>query len=320
MSRRARDMLLYVARRLVTGLVLALLVTLITFLLLAPSFDAIVGNRLGAGATAESIRAMKTQMGLDRPVLAQYSDWLAHVARGDLGASFFTGERVGHTVGQHLGVTMSIVLVTLLLSVAFSVALGVTAAWRGGVVDRVVQGVSLTGHLVPNLLIAIALVYLLSIRLDLLPATGFTPLTDDPAAWARSIAIPVTALLIASMAGLTAQIRGTMIDELRKDYVRTLRTRGIPTRSIVLRHALRNASGPALTVLSFEFIAMLGGALIIEKVFAIPGFGSYAFDASLQGDVPVIMGITLFAVLLVVVVNLAVDLVNGWLNPKARVL
>jgi len=130
----------------------------------------------------------------------------------------------------------------------------------------------------------------------------------------------VTALLIASMAGLTAQIRGTMIDELRKDYVRTLRTRGIPTRSIVLRHALRNASGPALTVLSFEFIAMLGGALIIEKVFAIPGFGSYAFDASLQGDVPVIMGITLFAVLLVVVVNLAVDLVNGWLNPKARVL
>ncbi|MEV5357329.1 ABC transporter permease [Streptomyces sp. NPDC052693] len=313
-------MLLYVARRLVTGLVLALLVTLITFLLLAPSFDAIVGNRLGAGATAESIRAMKTQMGLDRPVLTQYSDWLAHVARGDLGDSFFTGERVGHTVAQHLGVTMSIVLVTLLLSVAFSVALGVTAAWRGGVVDRVVQGVSLTGHLVPNLLIAIALVYLLSIRLDLLPATGFTPLTDDPAAWARSIAIPVTALLIASMAGLTAQIRGTMIDELRKDYVRTLRTRGIPTRSIVLRHAMRNASGPALTVLSFEFIAMLGGALIIEKVFAIPGFGSYAFDASLQGDVPVIMGITLFAVLLVVVVNLAVDLVNGWLNPKARVL
>ncbi|HWU12329.1 MAG TPA: ABC transporter permease [Streptomyces sp.] len=313
-------MLLYVARRLATGLVLALLVTLITFLLLAPSFDAIVGNRLGAGATAESIRAMKTQMGLDRPVLAQYSDWLARVARGDLGDSFFTGERVGHTVGQHLGVTMSIVLVTLALSVAFSVALGVTAAWRGGIADRVVQAVSLTGHLVPNLLVAIALVYLLSIRLGLLPATGFTPLTDDPATWARSIVIPVTALLIASMAGLTAQIRGAMTDELRKDYVRTLRTRGIPARSIILRHALRNASGPALTVLSFEFIAMLGGALIIEKVFAIPGFGSYAFDASLQGDVPVIMGITLFAVLLVVVVNLAVDLVNGWLNPKARIL
>jgi peptide/nickel transport system permease protein len=313
-------MLLYVARRLVAGLVLAVLVTFITFLLLVPSFDSIVGSKLGLGATAESIQQMKAQMGLDRPVLSQYGDWLAHAVRGDLGTSFFSGEEVGRTVRQHLGVTLSIVLVTLLLSVVISVTLGVLAAWRGGRVDRVVQAVSLTGHLVPNLLIAIGLVYVLAIRLKWLPATGFTEVTEDPVAWAKSIVIPVIALLVASVAGVTAQIRGAMIDELRKDYVRTLRTRGIRTRSIVLRHALRNAAGPALTVLSFEFIAMLGGALIIEKVFAIPGFGSYAFDASLQGDVPIIMGITLFAVLLVVVVNLAVDLVNGWLNPKARII
>ncbi|MET9972196.1 ABC transporter permease, partial [Streptomyces sp. NPDC006356] len=317
--RRVRHMLLYVARRLASALVLALLVTLITYLLLAPSFDGIVANRLGSAATPEAVRALKAEMGLDRPVLTQYLDWLAHAVRGDLGSSYATGEDVSHAVQQHLGVTLSIVVVTLLLTVAVSVTLGVLAAWRGGVVDRLVQGVSLTGHLVPNLLIAIALVYLLAIRTKLLPATGFTPLAEDPVAWARSIVIPVLALLVASVAGLTAQIRGTMIDELRKDYVRTLRTRGIPTRSIVLRHALRNAAGPALTVLSFEFIAMFGGALIIEKVFAIPGFGSYAFDASLQGDVPVVMGITLFAVMLVVVVNLAVDLVNGWLNPKARI-
>jgi peptide/nickel transport system permease protein len=312
-------MLLYVVRRLASGLVLAVLVTLITFLLLAPSFDGIAGNRLGAAATPETIRAMKAEMGLDRPVPVQYLDWLSDTVRGDLGTSLFSGEPVGHAVGQHLGVTLSIVVVTLLLTVVISVALGVLAAWRGGAVDRVVQAVSLTGHLVPNLITAIGLVYLLAIRLRLLPATGFTPVTEDPGRWARSIVIPVIALLIAGVAGLTAQIRGTMIDELRKDYVRTLRTRGIPTRSVVLRHALRNAAGPALTVLSFEFIAMLGGALIIEKVFAIPGFGGYAFDASLQGDVPVIMGITLFAVLLVVSVNLLVDLVNGWLNPKARI-
>ncbi|XVQ14488.1 ABC transporter permease [Spirillospora sp. CA-255316] len=312
-------MVRYVARRLGSGLVLAVLVTLITFLLLAPSFDGIVGNRLGAAATPEAIRAMKAELGLDRPVLIQYADWLSNTVRGELGTSLFSGEPVRHAVGQHLSVTLSIVVVTLLLTVLISVALGVLAAWRGGVVDRVVQTVSLTGHLVPNLIIAIGLVYLLAIRLRLLPATGFTPVTEDPGRWARSIVIPVIALLIAGVAGLTAQIRGTMIDELRKDYIRTLRTRGISTRSVVLRHALRNAAGPALTVLSFEFIAMLGGALIIEKVFAIPGFGSYAFDASLQGDVPVIMGITLFAVLLVVSVNLLVDLVNGWLNPKARI-
>jgi peptide/nickel transport system permease protein len=111
-----------------------------------------------------------------------------------------------------------------------------------------------------------------------------------------------------------------MIDELHKDYVRTLRTRGIGTRSIVLKHVLRNAAGPALTVLSLEFLTMLGGALIIESVFALPGYGQFAFTSSLQGDIPVIMGIALFGTLLVVGVNLLTDLVNGWLNPKARVL
>jgi len=110
-----------------------------------------------------------------------------------------------------------------------------------------------------------------------------------------------------------------MIDELRKDYVRTLRTRGVPSNAIVLKHALRNAGSPALTVLSLEFIQMFGAALIIENVFALPGYGSYAFNASLQGDIPVILGITAFGVLLVIVVNLSTDVANGWLNPKARV-
>lgn len=312
-------MLLYVLRRLGTGLVLAVLVTLITFLLLAPSFDGIAGNRLGPAATPEAVRALKAELGFDRPLPVQYLDWLVHAARGDLGTSLFTGEPVAHTILQRFGVTMSIVVVALLVTVVISVALGVLAASRGGAVDRVAQGASLAGNLFPSLLLAIVLVYVLSVRGDLLPATGFTPLSADPLRWAGSITIPVIALVATGIAGLTAQVRGTMVDELRKDYVRTLRTRGLSTRSVVLRHALRNAAGPALTVLSFEFISMLGGALVIESIFAIAGFGGYAFESSLQGDVPAIMGITLFAVLLVVTVNLAVDLVNGWLNPKARI-
>jgi peptide/nickel transport system permease protein len=118
---------------------------------------------------------------------------------------------------------------------------------------------------------------------------------------------------------MTAQVRGRMIDELRKDYVRTLRTRGISSNAIIVKHALRNAGSPALTVMSLEFIQMFGAALIIENVFALPGYGSFAFNASLQGDIPVILGITAFGVLLVIVVNLITDLANGWLNPKARV-
>ncbi|MGY1743033.1 MULTISPECIES: ABC transporter permease [unclassified Blastococcus] len=314
-------MTLYVLRRLATGLVLAVLVTFITYLLLSPSFDDVVTNRLGpAGGTPEAAAALKADLGLDRPLVVQYLDWLGGVVRGDFGISYFTSQPVGDAVASRLAVTLSIVLVALAISVVVSVALGVLAASRGGVVDRVVQSVSLIGHLVPSLLIAIGLVYLFSVQLGWLPATGYTPLSEDPVGWLKSITIPVIALVVGGIANLSAQIRGAMIDELHKDYVRTLRTRGIGARSILLRHVLRNAAGPALTVLSLEFLTMLGGALIIESVFALPGYGAFAFASSLQGDIPVIMGITLFGVLLVVGVNLVTDLVNGWLNPKARVL
>lgn len=308
----------YVLRRIGMGLVLVLLITMITYLLLSTSFDGVASGILGSAATPKSIAAQKAEMGLDRPVFTQYAEWLGHAIRGDFGASFFTAEPVRSAVLARLGVTLSIVLAALLITAVVSVLLGVLAASRGGVVDRIAQGASLVGFLVPNLLIAIAGVYLLAIRLHWLPATGYTPFAEDPWRWAEAITIPVVSLVVPGIANLTAQIRGAMIGELRKDYVRTLRTRGIPTRSVVLRHALRNAASPALTVLSLEFLQMLGGALVIEKVFALPGFGSYAFDASVQGDVPIIMGITLVAVLLVVGVNLLADLANGWLNPKAR--
>ncbi|MHC5257660.1 ABC transporter permease [Streptomyces sp. UC4497] len=311
-------MAVYVLRRLVTGLVLAVLVTLITFVLLSTSFDDVAGSVLGSSASPARIMQQKAQLGLDQPVFAQYAEWLSHAVRGDFGLSYFTGEPVRSAVTARLGVTLSVVLAALVLTAVIGVALGVLAATRGGIVDRLAQGASLIGHLVPNLLIAIGLVSVLALKLHWFPATGYTPIGQDPARWAAAITIPVVALTAAGAAGLTAQVRGAMIDELRKDYVRTLRARGIRPRSIVLRHALRNAGGPALTVLSLEFIQMFGGALVIEQVFALPGFGSYAFNASLQGDVPIIMGVTLFAVVLVVCVNLLVDLANGWLNPKAR--
>ncbi|WP_416971029.1 ABC transporter permease [Streptomyces sp. 4F14] len=313
-------MILYVVRRLGTGLVLAVLVTLLTFLLLSTSFDDVASSIVGPGATPAQIHQQKAQLGLDRPLFVQYGDWLGHAVRGDLGVSWFTSEPVRAAVTARLGVTLSLVVTALLLTTLISVALGVAAAARGGAVDRIAQGVSMIGHLVPNLLIAIALTYVLAVKLGWFPATGYTPLAEDPAGWASTITIPVAALMLGGVANLTAQIRGAMIGELRKDYVRTLRTRGVPTRSVVLRHALRGAAGPALTVLSLEFVQMLGGALVIEQVFALPGYGQYAFNASLQGDVPIIMGISVFGVLLVIGVNLTVDLVGGWLNPKARVL
>lgn len=312
-------MIFYILRRLSTGLVLALLVTFITFLLLGNSFEAAAYTILGPSATADSIADLMAARGWDRPVVVQYAEWLGNAVRGDFGVSVYTSLPVAPSVTQRLLVTLSLIVPALLITAILSTLLGVWAASRGGAADRTAQIISLVGYIVPGLLLAIGLVVIFSVQLKWLPATGFTPLTEHPVAWARSITIPVIVLVIGGVANLAAQVRGRMIDELRRDYVRTLRTRGVSTGSIVIRHALRNAGSPALTVLSLEFISMFGSSLIIENVFALPGYGSFAFNASLQGDIPVIMAITAFGVLLVFVVNLITDLANGWLNPKARV-
>jgi peptide/nickel transport system permease protein len=300
------------------GAVLFIIVSFTTMLLLSFSFDGIIGSRLGSAANPETVAAMKTDLGLDRPVIVLYGEWLGNLLQGDLGTSFFTGEPVAEAIPARLAVTMSVVLPALAISAVVAVLLGTLAATRGGWIDKAAQGMMLTGYLIPNLLIAILLVVVFAVNLGWLPAGGFTPFSTDPGGWARSVVLPVVAMAFGGAANIANQVRGTMIDELRKDYVRTLRTRGIPTRSIVVRHALRNAAGPALTVLGLTFINLFGAALFIEQVFALPGFGIYSFNVALQGDFPVLMGLTAFSVALTIGVNLLIDLANGWLNPKAR--
>lgn len=308
----------YILRRLGTSLILVIVVTFITFLLLSTSFESVARRLLGDSATPESLTAMMTKLGYDRPLLVQYGDWLWGAVRGDFGSSVYSGLDVASTVIQRLGVTLSLIIPALLITVLISVALGVWAASRGGAADRVAQVVSLIGYIVPGLLLAIVLVYVFAVTLRWLPATGYTPIAGNVGGWIRSITLPVIVLVVASVASMTSQVRGTMVDELRKDYVRTMRTRGVPTGSIVYRHALRNAAGPALTVMSLEFMAMFGAALIIENVFGLPGIGSFGFNSALQADVPMLLGLTVFSVLMVTVVNLATDLVNAWLNPKVK--
>jgi peptide/nickel transport system permease protein len=309
---------LYVLRRLVIGVVLAVLVTFITFLLLSGSFRDMVSTLLGPDATPESVTGRMHDLGYDRPLIVQYGDWLLHAVRGDLGTSLFTNQAVFPAVTSHMVVTMSIVFPGLVIALILSVVLGVWAATRSGAPDRIAQGISLVGHVVPALLTAIVLVVVFAVELKIFPATGYVSFGDSPVGWLRSTTLPVVVLVIAGMAAITAQVRGSMIDELGKDYVRTLRTAGLPTRSIVLKHALRNAGSPALTVTSLQFIQLFSYSVIIENVFALPGFGSFAFTSSQNIDVPVIMGVTIVSVVLVTVVNLIADIANGYLNPKAR--
>jgi peptide/nickel transport system permease protein len=216
-------------------------------------------------------------------------------------------------------VTLSLVAVSIVLTAVVGVVLGVASARRGGWVDRVTQVISVVGFALPSYWLALVLVLTIALPMPwLFPATGYVPPTVSVSAWLLSIALPCIALTIGGVATIAQQVRGSMIDTMRLDFVRTLRSRGIAERNIVYRHALRSSAGPALTVLSLQFIGMLGGAIIIERVFALPGIGSLAATASLRGDIPVVMGVVTFSVLVVVVVNLLVDITQGILNPKVR--
>jgi peptide/nickel transport system permease protein len=225
---------------------------------------------------------------------------------------------VTQLVSGRLGVTLSLVIISVAISALLATAVGVWAAYRGGWVDRTLQVVSLVGAAVPNYLIALGLVVLFAINLAIFAPTGYTRPGDSLSGWAMTITLPVAALTIGAVAGVAQQVRGSMIDSLRQDYVRTLRSRGLPERRIVLRHALRNAGGPALSVLALLFVGLLGGAVVIEQVFALPGLGSLSVSSTTNGDIPVIMGVVVVVAIIVLVVNLVIDIAQGWLNPKAR--
>jgi peptide/nickel transport system permease protein len=186
-------------------------------------------------------------------------------------------------------------------------------------VDRVVQVITVLGFAIPGFLIALGLVLVFAINLGWFKPTGYVNFATSPSGWLQSVTLPIIALAIGGIAGVTAQIRSSVIDALRQDYVRTLRSRGLGFRSVVYKHVLRNAGGPALAVLALLFVGLLSGAVIVEQVFAIPGLGQVAVSSTTQADIPMVLGLVVAMAAIVVIVYLAIDLLQGWLNPKVRV-
>ena len=311
-------MLRFVLRRLASGVVLVgVLSTLAFFLLYAGSGD-IARTILGQQASQETVDRLTQQLGLDQPVLGRFTDWVSGAVRGDFGSSWFSGQAVTDAIVSRLAVTLSLVIGATVVTALVAVALGVLAATRGGVVDRVVQVGSVIASAIPGFLVAIGLVMVFAISLGIFRPTGYEALADSPTGWLATVTLPVVALSLASIAGVAQQIRGAMLDSLRKDYVRTLRSRGLPESRVVYEHVLRNAAGPALSVLGLQFIGLLGGAVIIEQIFAIPGLGQVAVGATARGDIPLVMGLVVVTAVIVVLLNIVVDLLQGWLNPKVR--
>lgn len=310
-------------RTLVINLVRAvgvlLIVSLVTFCMMFSNGIGIARSVLGLNASDDQVAAYATQLGLDRPLLLQYLEWLGRAVQGDLGSSFLTGQTVTDALSNRVPVTLSLILCTIIFTAIISVVLGVTAALYGGWVDRVLQFISVLGAAVPGFILAIGLVFAFAIAIPYFPATGYIPLTESLQGWAWSITLPVIALLVGSVANAAAQFRGSVMDALSQDYVRTLRSRGISERAVVFRHVLRNAAGPGLVVLSLTTLGLIGGALFIEAVFALPGVGELANLSAQSGDVPMVLGVVVFTMIFVLAVNLIADVLGSLLNPKSRI-
>jgi peptide/nickel transport system permease protein len=311
-------MLTFVLRRLTTGILTLATICVVAFFLLYLSAGDTARNLVGQTASEEIVERKAAELGLDRPLFAQFGDWAIGALQGDLGRSWFSGQPVSDALTSRLPVTLSLTIGAVLLSAVVAVALGATSARRRGAVDRAVQISSVTVAAVPSFLVALILVVIFAISLRWVPATGYIRPDVSVLGWLSTIILPVIALSLGAIAAVSQQIRGSMIDALRLDYVRTLRARGLPYNRVVYRHVLRNAAGPALSTLALQFVVIFGSAVVVEQVFAIPGLGQSAVAATGQGDIPLVMGIVIVTAVIVVVVNLVVDLLQAWLNPKVR--
>lgn len=308
-----------VVRRLAAGLLVLWIVSVMTFLMvrLIPGDPA--RTVAGEQATPELVESVRAQLGLDQPLLTQYLHWLGGVVRGDLGTSLTSPRPVLATILEAAPATLSIALVALAMAVVLGVASGVVAGLRQGTwVDRLVSTVSTIGIAMPGFWVAMLLISIFAMKLQLLPATGYAPLGEDPSRWLQHVLLPGAALALATAAQIARQARGSVADVMAEPYVRTARARGSSGQVLVRRHVLRNASIPVITVIGLQAGHLLGGVIIVESVAGMSGIGTLALRAVLDRDYTMIQGYVLFAAVVMVVVNLAVDLAYLWVNPKVR--
>lgn len=311
-------MLKFTLRRLGTGVALLFSVCTIAYFLLFLGASTIARGILGITATKADIARFNHEKGLDKPFLESYWNWLTHAIRGDFGMPWSFAESVTETIRMRMGVTLTLVIGSMAIATILALVLGVAAALRGGWVDRFVQFLGLLGFAIPNFLVAFALVVMFAVQRPWFNAVGWTPMNQDFGQFLKSAVLPIGAIAFTGLASLTQQLRGAVKDALQNDYVRTLRTRGLSYNRVVFKHVLRNAAGPALSILGLQFVGTLGGAVIIEQIFAIPGMGSLSVQATQMKDIPAVMGIVTTMALIVILVNLVIDLLSAALNPKVR--
>lgn len=311
-------MALLIARRVVFGLVLIVAVSIVVFVIVGLTPGDAAGVIAGPQASAEQLAQVRRQLGLDLPLPVQYWDWFTHAVRGDLGTSLVNGQSVLDLLNSRLGVTLCVILLSTLVASVLGIAAGAWSAYRGGVVGRAIDVVAMLTFSLPSYWLGLLLVVVFAVELKLLPAVGYVDFFASPAGWAASLVLPVATLAIGGAAGVARQTRDSMLSTLDQEFVLAHRADGVPERTIVFRHALRNCAPPILSMIGLFFVGSLSGTVLVEQVFSMPGLGGLAVSSASQHDIPVIEGIAVYFAVLVVAVNLLLDLVFGWLNPKAR--
>jgi peptide/nickel transport system permease protein len=309
----------YFFRRLLGTIPVMLVVAVFIFLMLrlTPSDPAAV--IAGDNATTEQVAQIRSQLGLDRPMIEQFVIWSGKVLRGDLGESFFFKKTVASLIGERIEPTLSLALFTMVLAVLIAVPLGVLAAHRqGSWIDRIVMGFSVLGFSMPSFVVAYLLIYLFAVWLNWLPVQGYQRIAEGLGGWVRGLVLPSLTLSVIFVALIARMTRTSMLEVLSEDYIRTARAKGQSERKVLFRHALRNAAVPIVTVIGLAVALLIGGVIVTESVFTIPGLGRLTVDAVLARDYPTIQAVILLFSFVYVMINLTVDMMYTLLDPRIR--
>lgn len=312
-------MLAYIGRRLLSTIPVMMVVALFVFSLLYMASGDPAAIIAGDQASAADIEKIRIGLGLDRPFMIRFGEWLWHVLQGDLGTSLFSSIPVTQLIAQRVGPTLSLMFVGMLFSVSCGVPLGVVAAWKAGSwIDRSVMAFAVLGFSVPVFVVAYVLAYIFALELDWLPVQGYTSLDAGLWPWLKNLILPAVALGLIYLALIARITRASMLEILGQDYVKTARAKGLGVPAILFIHALRNAAVPIVTVIGLGVALLIGGAVVTESVFVIPGLGRLTVDAILRRDYPLIQGIILFFSFIYVLINLLVDIVYTLVDPRIR--
>jgi peptide/nickel transport system permease protein len=314
----------YIVRRLLQSILVLILVTLLVFFVMRllpgdPIIIYVAQNASTQAMNPEQIDSLRHQFGLDRPIMVQYGDWVGRIFRGDFGESIYYHEKVGVLMGERFPVTLYIGVVAMVVGAVFGILVGLLAAiYRGRLIDRIITPLTYIGICIPVFWLGILMIYLFGLKLNWLPISGYTSPFEDFYLSTRQLIMPVICLAAFPLAANARQMRSSMLEVIRQDYIRTAWAKGLGQKLIIFRHALKNSLIPVITLMGMGVGAVFGGAVLEETVFAIPGVGRLMVSSIFGQDFVVVQAITFVIAIIVLVANLIVDISYGWFDPRIR--